>query len=332
MLDSLDAEYSDTLEAQAAGPSSSPTTLHLPFLRLEIRCPAPASSKGIGDGSIMRSGILTLDVHQASIRLSPSAGTSSGAAQPRAAAPPSPSVQLEWRQLGLFFLRVADTRARAFLAVGLSSAVSSHDASTDGPPLLPRVQLFPAVAAGPPRSLPATAPVSPQHVVCRLPSVQADVHKTTAEGLQYFVDDVTQWLNGAFGDGSRPCPKEDIRLIGSRFFGTRFSSVSSSSSDEGISPAGGRTPVEPGASMVTVDISDSACSCSAARPDYDADTLPPPPAHPPVDVTLRAPRTSAPSDPVRVMQLWAAETAVTFDTLVGAKVRPPRVGEASVQR
>jgi hypothetical protein len=40
-----------------------------------------------------------------------------------------------------------------------------------------------------------------------------------------------------------------------------------------------------------------------------------------VDVTLRAPRVSSPADPVRVVQLWAAETFITFDTSIDLKVR-----------
>lgn len=294
VLDSLEAEYSDDHRGHAVSPSSSSNIVQAPFIRLDLRCPARTSSQGIGDGSFMRSGIFTLDIHQVAVQLSSS---SPDDIRPRSGAPPPPTMQIEWRQLGLFFLRVSETRARAFLAIGVSLAANSHDSSNDGPPLLPRIQLFPSERTTPSSTLSSfkAAPADPQHIKCRFPSIQADVHKATAEGLQYFVDDITQWLNGAFGDGSRPCPKEDIKLIGSRFFGTKYSSVSSSSSEEGSSPLQGATAGgKSSAGMATVEISD-------------------------IDITLRAPRTSAAGDPPRVMQLWAAETIVTLDSSVHLK-------------
>jgi autophagy-related protein 2 len=256
VLDSLDAEYpAGGPRRELADAPLSPSNLHVPFLRLEIRCPAPASSLGIGDGSYLRSGILTLDLRNAVARLKPAAAR----LQARSASESTAATEVEWQQLEVFFLRVGETRALSFVSVGLGSAVDSHDSAADGPALLPQIQVFPALVApirpGPRGQQSAGA----QHLVCRLPSIQIDAHKATAEGLQYFVDDITQWLNGAFGDGSRPCPKEDIRLIGSRFFGARQSSFSSSSSDDGRSSVGGRLPPgESSESLITVEIADSA--------------------------------------------------------------------------
>ena len=69
-------------------------------------------------------------------------------------------------------------------------------------------------------------------VTCRIPNIQAKVDQTTIEGLQFLADDLTHWLDGAFGDGSAPKPKDDLKMIGSRFFGSKASSSASSSDDE----------------------------------------------------------------------------------------------------
>ena len=74
--------------------------------------------------------------------------------------------------------------------------------------------------------------VKTQIVTCRIPSVQAKIRQSTIEGLQFFADDITHWLDGAFGDGSAPKPRDDLKLIGSRFFGSKGSSSASSSAIE----------------------------------------------------------------------------------------------------
>lgn len=74
--------------------------------------------------------------------------------------------------------------------------------------------------------------VAASSVTCRIPNVQAKVDQTTIEGLQFFADDLTHWLDGAFGDGSAPKPRDDLKMIGSRFFGSKASSSASSSDDE----------------------------------------------------------------------------------------------------
>lgn len=73
--------------------------------------------------------------------------------------------------------------------------------------------------------------VKTQSVTCKIPSVQAKIRQPTVEGLQFFADDMTHWLDGAFGDGSAPRPRDDLKMIGSRFFGSKASSSASSSGD-----------------------------------------------------------------------------------------------------
>lgn len=69
-------------------------------------------------------------------------------------------------------------------------------------------------------------------ITIRIPSVQAKIRQRTIEGLQFFADDITHWLDGAFGDGSAPKPRDDLKMIGSRFFGSKASSSTSSSAEE----------------------------------------------------------------------------------------------------
>lgn len=69
-------------------------------------------------------------------------------------------------------------------------------------------------------------------ITVRIPSVRAKIRQRTIEGLQFFADDLTHWLDGAFGDGSAPKPRDDLKMIGSRFFGSKASSSASSSADE----------------------------------------------------------------------------------------------------
>lgn len=69
-------------------------------------------------------------------------------------------------------------------------------------------------------------------ITIRIPSVQAKIRQRTIEGLQFFADDITHWLDGAFGDGSAPKPRDDLKMIGSRFFGSKASSSASSSAEE----------------------------------------------------------------------------------------------------
>jgi len=64
------------------------------------------------------------------------------------------------------------------------------------------------------------------------------------EGLQFFADDMTHWLNGAFGDGSAPRPRDDLKMIGSRFFGSKGSNSSSSAADDDDGLAGGGLSVQ----------------------------------------------------------------------------------------
>lgn len=247
MIDHLEA--SDEFVPQG-GPSPVPPPsllVKLPLLRAEFRCPAPASSQSLsetlGDGSFVRSGILILDVHDACLSLGVS-NPSPSSRGPRSApayrtyrnepvAEDSAGLSLEWKKLALAFARVSDNKAKAFVLLGSIGVGTLHDPLVDEVPLRSRIQIrteftkpsFPQPIRRSPNK--ATAGQSCQVIECRIPSVRANIQKGTIDGLQYFADDITQWLDGALGDGVQPIPREDIKMIGSRFFGTRVSSEDS---------------------------------------------------------------------------------------------------------
>lgn len=208
--------------------------LKCPMVRLDIRCPAPPNRRGSwGDGAHLRSGIVTLDVHglSASIKqpgevVVPRRGGGQSTSEPKAS--------VEWEKMLLFFCRVPgmfapqfrskeanhlDKQAAAFIVIGPLSPDP-----TDTSVLLPIVEVRSATNP--------SSQIKTSTITCRIPSVQAKIKQRTIEGLQFFADDITHWLDGAFGDGSAPKPRDDLKMIGSRFFGSKGSSSASSSAEE----------------------------------------------------------------------------------------------------
>ncbi len=101
-----------------------------------------------------------------------------------------------------------------------------------------------------------------QQITCRIPSVQAKIQQPTIEGLQFFADDMTHWLDGAFGDGSAPKPRDDLKMIGSRFFGSKGSSSSSSAIDDDEDDGG-----DGGGTVLRVIVSEVELSLHVPRKD-----------------------------------------------------------------
>ncbi|GMK55469.1 hypothetical protein CspeluHIS016_0205250 [Cutaneotrichosporon spelunceum] len=190
-------------------------TLRCPMIRLDIRCPAPPNRRGSwGDGAHLRSGIVTLDIHDLNVRVvedkpdvrrHPSADVSGG-------------INVEFQKIVLLFSRVPEQHSSAFVLIGPLAPEEGDDGV-----LLPMVNVHSEIA-------PMTG-VKTQAVTCKIPCVQAKIRQPTVEGLQFFADDMTHWLDGAFGDGSTPKPRDDLKMIGSRFFGSKASSSASSSGD-----------------------------------------------------------------------------------------------------
>ncbi|EIW70236.1 hypothetical protein TREMEDRAFT_30206 [Tremella mesenterica DSM 1558] len=192
-----------------------------PMIRVDIRCPAPPNRRGSwGDGGYLRSGVVSLDIH--TFCLKTTYPRQSSQSRDFRSASGTPSIRVEWRKVLLFFCRVPAKKASAFLVIGpLAPDVTD---TPDDPILFPSIVVEKGAAT---KNLGAQS--STQVVTIDVPSLQANVRQSTVEGLQFFADDITHWLDGAFGDGSSPRPRDDLKMIGSRFFGSKASSSASSS-------------------------------------------------------------------------------------------------------
>ncbi|WVR04987.1 hypothetical protein IAU60_001999 [Kwoniella sp. DSM 27419] len=218
VIDDLDAQVSVT----AVRPRSrAVATIRCAMVRLDIRCPAPINHRETwGDGGHLRSGIVTLDIHQIAAEIS--AASSNGQLPLQQTSGQHSGSSLEWERMLLFFCRAREKRSSAFLVVG---PLAPDPDDQNGTSLLPLVNIS--------TNTPAIESEKTTSITCRIPCVQAIIRQHTVEGLQFFADDITHWLDGAFGDGSAPKPRDDLKMIGSRFFGapgsTRGSSSASSS-------------------------------------------------------------------------------------------------------
>ncbi|WVQ78252.1 hypothetical protein IAT38_000336 [Cryptococcus sp. DSM 104549] len=210
-----------------------------PMLRLSIRCPAPVGRRGTwGDGGHLRSGIVMMDVQRWRGRVSapgPGAGDGKGGGEGE--------TKVEWEKMIMFFARAPDRRSSAFLVVGpLAPEPGDIDA-----PLPPTITLTTLSPPPPTRfsslsrsALTAPTPKSKTTLLrCQIPSVQSSIRHRTIVGLQFFADDMTHWLDGAFGDGSAPKPRDELRMIGSKFFGGSARGSSEASSEVGEGEGGG---------------------------------------------------------------------------------------------
>ncbi|CAK9781050.1 hypothetical protein CC85DRAFT_269388 [Cutaneotrichosporon oleaginosum] len=198
-----------------AAPPRVLLTVRCPMIRLDIRCPAPLSRRGSwGDGAHLRSGIVTLDIHDLNIRVAEDKLDARRHLSPDV----SGGINVEFQKVVLLFSRVPEQRSSAFLVIG----PLAPDEGDEGV-LLPTVNVRSELS-------PLTG-VKTQSVTCKIPCIQAKIRQSTVEGLQFFADDMTHWLDGAFGDGSAPKPRDDLKMIGSRFFGSKSSSSASSTGD-----------------------------------------------------------------------------------------------------
>ncbi|ORY21591.1 hypothetical protein BCR39DRAFT_553281 [Naematelia encephala] len=222
VIDDLEAQASQQAARQEANQFSSSLVAKCPLIRLDIRCPAPLNRRGSwGDGAHLRSGIVTLDIHDLIARLR-SDRRPKFAQTARQTVDSGNVTTVDWQKMIFFFCRVPDKQSSAFLVIG-PLAPDPGDVS-GGDVLLPTVDIK---ASDNPITNAKT-----QLVTIRVPSIQAKIRQRVIEGLQFFADDMTHWLDGAFGDGSAPKPRDDLKMIGSRFFGAKTSSSASSLTED----------------------------------------------------------------------------------------------------
>ncbi|KAL5490249.1 ATG2 [Sanghuangporus weigelae] len=219
----------------------------VPLLRLEIRVPPPQSRQP-------RSGLLLLDLHTAhfSRTTSPSPPESR---VPRFATSRegndgledwfntgfrSQPVSLEMHRVIIAYAALGQSSAKTVLSLGPISDSESEGIRSDDKHsrLLPLIFFRESETSG------ATTPQTKSNaLVARIPSLHAVVNKGSLDGLQLWVDDLTQCIerlmSGArSGASTHAQVSRTSSLIGSRYFISRTGSGSTESEIAGGAPSG----------------------------------------------------------------------------------------------
>ncbi|CUA70867.1 Autophagy-related protein 2 [Cryptococcus neoformans var, neoformans B-3501A] [Rhizoctonia solani] len=184
------ADDMERVEEKARG-----VAISCPLIRVQLRTPSPPGLKK------QRSGAIVIDLHTLEVDVSPT------------------PLQVRWGRLLIALANDGDTRTTTILSVGPSR--------TSGPNVKPFGGLTPTQKA-PDAVEPEISQVivrtgTPTTLEVQLPALYVLLSRFSFEGLQYWVDDATQWAECAFGD-RRLDQSRDTSLIGSRFF-VRNSSI-----------------------------------------------------------------------------------------------------------
>ncbi|KAG8696915.1 autophagy- protein 2 [Ceratobasidium sp. 394] len=159
-----------------------------PLIRVQLRTPSPL-------GKQQRSGAIVIDLHAIQVRLG------------------SSPIQVCWARLLVALANVGDTKATTILSIGPPRAQN------------PSVKSFGGTTPTQ-RNLDPSEPEHSQILIrtgiattleVQLPALHVHLSKFGIDGLQYWVDDATQWAERAF-DERRLDESRDTSLIGSRFF------------------------------------------------------------------------------------------------------------------
>ncbi|KAG8693382.1 autophagy- protein 2, partial [Ceratobasidium sp. 395] len=159
-----------------------------PLIRTQLRTPSPP-------GRQQRSGAIVIDLHAIEARIG------------------SAPTHVSWGRLLVALSNVGDTKATTILSIGPPRAQN------------PAVKSFGGTTPTQ-RNLDPTEPEQSQIIIrtgtattleVQLPVLHVHLTKFSVDGLQYWVDDATQWAERAF-DERRLDESRDTSLIGSRFF------------------------------------------------------------------------------------------------------------------
>ena len=194
-------------------------TVSIPMLRLSLRCSSPLKYS-------QRSGIVVADIHDVCIMTGPTPAKRSARIAREEHSPTfhadfsSDSVQLniQFQRAVFASATVGSNLATAFASIGSLKDNQDDLFDVPHPPMLPNVQLVKADASK------AAAMMA---LSVNVPAMYADISKPCVDGLQYFADDVSQFLERMAGNSKDVGEVEG--LIGSRFFvKSRGGSLSSS--------------------------------------------------------------------------------------------------------
>ena len=107
----------------------------------------------------------------------------------------------------------AESKARGIVSIG-----ALHQEADEGlSPVIPRLYLRSSEST--------TSEQKTTTVEALIPFVGVDIGKAALDSLQLWADDVTQWMERAFGDDAMPTDSRDASIIGSRYFEQRTASV-----------------------------------------------------------------------------------------------------------
>ncbi len=188
-------------------------TVNVAIIRLSLRCPPPQNNQ--------RSGIIVIDIHDINTTI----GSTPTEHHARFATHDdfstrhlgdSDQLKVHFRRAVLASSLVGANSATAFASIGSlvdNREEGSHEYDNGKPaPLRPCVQLMQLNAA----------PIPVMALSINIPSIHVDLSKSHFDGLQYFADDVSQFLERMSADtNSIGEPENDSRetsLIGSLFF------------------------------------------------------------------------------------------------------------------
>lgn len=209
----------------------------MPLLRVEVRVPPPRNRQP-------RSGTLVLDIHSARFsssarhlrgfqhvpRFDVSGEKNAGLEEWFSGTSAAQPVSLEMRRVVVAYADLGRSKAESFLSLGPLGDTGSETTQDESNPL----HLFPLIlfrnsdsSDGSPRQAESTS------ILARVPSLHGVVNKVCLDGIQLWVDDLSQWferLNGLLsGNSTRAQVSRANSLIGSRYFIQRTGSGSTES-------------------------------------------------------------------------------------------------------
>ncbi|KAH7341314.1 hypothetical protein B0J17DRAFT_593970 [Rhizoctonia solani] len=169
-------------------------SISCPLIRVQLRTPSPPDHG-------QRSGAIIIDLHSLGADIA------------------STPLRVRWGRLLVALANDGDTKATTILSVGPSRTPSLKVKPFGG---LTPTQKMPD-ATEPEISQVIVRPGLPTTLEVQLPALYVLLSKINFEGLQFWVDDATQWAERVLGD-RRLDQSRDPSLIGSRFF-ARNSSI-----------------------------------------------------------------------------------------------------------
>ncbi|KAG6917968.1 hypothetical protein DXG01_017152 [Tephrocybe rancida] len=192
------------------GPHNS-TLIILDMIRVQIRCPSPPHRPS-------RSGALMVDLRDIKLRTSPghekkSTRFTDEMPQPRKipqAYNETFILGVDFEQLLVAYCASRETSAKSILSIGCLASTSFESAASS---LLPRITVAKSIHVAIERPDVISLSVD-------IPSMIVDISKPVLDGLQYWADDVAQYIDRSFSEDhlTEKADSRDASLIGSRYF------------------------------------------------------------------------------------------------------------------